>query len=269
MNETTNHPLATRSAKIQFNKAMRRNDNPARVCGRCLTVKHRDQFPANARKADGVDTAKCLECKRAYSEARSQDPKVREREREYDAARHEANRQRPLDLGDGHLPKRCTTVTNGGCERDLTRGDFPRRRRAADQRAQLCRDCQSRRDAERHLRKKLGLLALWEDREALSCVVCELPVDPDEEWHVDHIVPRSAGGTDDPANIAVAHGECNLAKATDPALAAWARRMELRGEDPYALAALADTLVTMRGAYVDVATGELLEDYNMAATLAT
>lgn len=40
-------------------------------------------------------------------------------------------------------------------------------------------------------------------------------------FHIEHIVPRSRGGTDDPSNLALACGPCNLAKgsrtyASDP-----------------------------------------------------
>jgi 5-methylcytosine-specific restriction endonuclease McrA len=33
---------------------------------------------------------------------------------------------------------------------------------------------------------------------------------------VDHLVPRSAGGTDDPANLAAAHASCNYRRGAQP-----------------------------------------------------
>jgi hypothetical protein len=37
-------------------------------------------------------------------------------------------------------------------------------------------------------------------------------VDP-SDWHLDHIVPISRGGTHEPANVQVSHPRCNQSKA--------------------------------------------------------
>ena len=39
----------------------------------------------------------------------------------------------------------------------------------------------------------------------LPCSVCQLPVLPGSDWHLDHIVPRSRGGTE----VWPAHAKCN------------------------------------------------------------
>lgn len=44
------------------------------------------------------------------------------------------------------------------------------------------------------------------------CHLCGEPVKPGEEWHVDHVHPRSRRGADSLANYALAHKTCNLKK---------------------------------------------------------
>jgi 5-methylcytosine-specific restriction endonuclease McrA len=41
------------------------------------------------------------------------------------------------------------------------------------------------------------------------CPYCGLPVLPGQRWQVDHKRPRIHGGTDEAANLRVAHGSCN------------------------------------------------------------
>lgn len=45
-----------------------------------------------------------------------------------------------------------------------------------------------------------------------KCHLCALPIQKDQRWHLDHIIPLSQGGTDHPTNLAPAHTTCNLAK---------------------------------------------------------
>lgn len=52
-------------------------------------------------------------------------------------------------------------------------------------------------------------------RDKWVCQICHRKVDPlatvRDEWaSLDHIVPRSQGGTDDPANLRLAHYGCNV-----------------------------------------------------------
>jgi 5-methylcytosine-specific restriction endonuclease McrA len=42
------------------------------------------------------------------------------------------------------------------------------------------------------------------------CELCNQPLLPHERLHVDHRLARKYGGTDDPANLRVVHGACNL-----------------------------------------------------------
>jgi 5-methylcytosine-specific restriction endonuclease McrA len=63
-------------------------------------------------------------------------------------------------------------------------------------------------------------------RDRWTCHLCHLPVPPDLEWvndewqpnypTLDHLVPRSHGGTDEPSNLKLAHMGCNTARGNAP-----------------------------------------------------
>lgn len=50
------------------------------------------------------------------------------------------------------------------------------------------------------------------DRDDYTCRYCGAKP-PDVTLHVDHIVPRAHGGTDDPSNLVTACAPCNLGKS--------------------------------------------------------
>jgi hypothetical protein len=66
--------------------------------------------------------------------------------------------------------------------------------------------------ARRNWIGKRARFALYE-RDGWTCQICLEAVDPDttDEWRptLDHIVPRSHGGSDDPSNLRLAHLWCN------------------------------------------------------------
>ena len=43
------------------------------------------------------------------------------------------------------------------------------------------------------------------------CGICQRPLGG--EVHIDHIIPKSRGGSDDDSNLQLAHAQCNLAKS--------------------------------------------------------
>ena len=52
--------------------------------------------------------------------------------------------------------------------------------------------------------------AKWKPRLPLPCFLCGLPVLPEHRWVVEHIVPRSMGGSlTDPSNQWVSHRTCS------------------------------------------------------------
>lgn len=48
------------------------------------------------------------------------------------------------------------------------------------------------------------------ERDGWSCVYCESPVTLRD--HIDHVIPRSRGGSDDPSNLVASCAPCNLSK---------------------------------------------------------
>ena len=44
------------------------------------------------------------------------------------------------------------------------------------------------------------------------CGICKQRIEPWERMHIDHIVPRSRGGSDERSNLQAAHAVCNLRK---------------------------------------------------------
>lgn len=55
------------------------------------------------------------------------------------------------------------------------------------------------------------------NRDGGKCIYCG---DTDGPFHVDHVFPFSRGGSDDPANLALACATCNLSKS-DMTIAEW------------------------------------------------
>lgn len=47
------------------------------------------------------------------------------------------------------------------------------------------------------------------ERDGWTCHICCRPYMPDQRWEVDHDVPISKGGTNDMANLRLAHRDCN------------------------------------------------------------
>jgi hypothetical protein len=88
--------------------------------------------------------------------------------------------------------------------------------------SQICRIRTSRRDESRRRKPGAGA-ALYTDREIFErdrwiCHLCRKPIDPNADRRspegatIDHLVPLSHDGDDDPANVAAAHWRCNRDK---------------------------------------------------------
>jgi 5-methylcytosine-specific restriction endonuclease McrA len=73
------------------------------------------------------------------------------------------------------------------------------------------------------------------DRDSWRCGICTEPVDPalsvyESIWAavVDHIIPRSRGGSHDDSNIQIAHYECNRLKGSHHPGSNYVRQMARR-----------------------------------------
>jgi 5-methylcytosine-specific restriction enzyme A len=77
-----------------------------------------------------------------------------------------------------------------------------------------CHECRRDRDRRRGSSSQRGYGAAWRklrahilERDRHTCQVCG-----ERATQVDHIVPRSKGGTDNPANLRASCGWCNRSK---------------------------------------------------------
>lgn len=59
---------------------------------------------------------------------------------------------------------------------------------------------------------RLASIAAIVMRDGDCCYICGQGQDPRDPWHLEHVRPRKAGGTDDLDNLALAHRSCNLSK---------------------------------------------------------
>lgn len=68
---------------------------------------------------------------------------------------------------------------------------------------------------ERARRKRLRSYALsLSRRDGDYCGICGMPLDyRTDRFHIDHIWPQSKGGSDDMANLQLAHPSCNARKS--------------------------------------------------------
>lgn len=47
-----------------------------------------------------------------------------------------------------------------------------------------------------------------------ACGICKRAVEPEDKWHIDHVLPLSKGGEHSYANTQLAHAVCNIAKGS-------------------------------------------------------
>ena len=58
----------------------------------------------------------------------------------------------------------------------------------------------------------LGQIAL---RDGAICYLCGQGLIWDDPWEIEHVIPRSRGGTDDLNNLGLAHRSCNRVKGAN------------------------------------------------------
>lgn len=75
-----------------------------------------------------------------------------------------------------------------------------------------CRPCLDRRNARNVRRAERFWSAHGID--AWTCWICCGPIAPGDR-HIEHVVPRARGGSDEPSNLRPSDSRCNLAKSDD------------------------------------------------------
>jgi len=100
-------------------------------------------------------------------------------------------------------------------------------------RSRLEQGKENQRSVERTFEKRKPLLYSLARRFGWRCWYCGLKLNPIGGIHIDHIVPRTLGGSDDESNLALTCPFCNMAKGGFP-LEEFMNWLEwLRGDESY------------------------------------
>lgn len=166
-------------------------------CPKCRRELALDAFGICRREVDGRQTY-CRDCRRVYRQDNHERIAAKKRanyeaKRESVIARVREQYQRNRD--EILLRRRTAYALN-----PRLRLDENRVRQALTQGAS---------GAERVLRDRVL------ERDRGVCGICGLGVDP-SDWHLDHVVPLSRGGTHTYSNVQTTHPHCNLAKGAKP-----------------------------------------------------
>lgn len=161
----------------------------AKTCARCGESTAIGEFTAHKGRTDGRSSY-CKPCnavrRREWAKANPETARV---------SRKKGRRQtRPTPP-----EKRCRS-----CHETKPASGFTPDRTEADGLYSRCKRCRS--DWAWGVDRK-ALFA----RDGGVCHICKKPADLDD-FHVDHMFPLAAGGTNDPSNLAVSHPACNIRK---------------------------------------------------------
>jgi 5-methylcytosine-specific restriction endonuclease McrA len=67
-------------------------------------------------------------------------------------------------------------------------------------------------------RRIRGLRALVIVAYGSTCWLCGKAIVEGQRWDIDHVMPRSQGGTDDMRNLRPAHARCNRSRGAKPVI---------------------------------------------------
>ncbi|MFD4032275.1 HNH endonuclease [Streptomyces sp. NPDC058637] len=180
--------------------------NETKTCTKCGQAKPKGEYGKSGTR-DGKQLYRplCKACKRAADAGyRAENAEAR---RECQAGYRAVNRTRwAHGEGDLNAPKQCRTTD--GCGRWLKRGDFHVKRDRPDGRESYCRTCAAIRRANRGYRK--ACRKAHGEPVGATCYLCDSTITSDAVPHVDHLIPRSLGGGDEPFNLRWTHGRCNV-----------------------------------------------------------
>lgn len=93
-------------------------------------------------------------------------------------------------------------------ERDRYKAADPARWKAQHRKAKHIRRARER----GRLVEGVDPRVVW-DRDKGVCGICQRPIDPNGDWHMDHVIPLAQGGVHSYANVQAAHPGCNYKKS--------------------------------------------------------
>jgi hypothetical protein len=224
------NPLANRETRTAHNYALAAQGIPAKVCSQCLETKPLAAFGKYASASDGLKSY-CRACRAANHARRyATEPEYKAQHNASSVRWQKANTDRVHALAaariadlrvrnsgkvpDPNVMKRCA----GRCGQMLPETSFRFDRGQRDGLRATCRNCTS--DCRRRCRKAHG------DPQGQICYLCgEIIRSASSAW-VDHVVPRSKGGGDEPENLRWTHDGCNMGRQNNPLTAEQVQRLE-------------------------------------------
>lgn len=200
-------------------------------CSRCHQCKPAtpQHFSREARHSDGL-RADCKRCEheRSRQYRKLNVEKLRERQRKYHSANAERLREYKRRYYNAHAEKkrewqrdyRLTHIAEVTARNRRWDAENPDRARARRRRyavahpEQAAARSRNRRARERGATGKHTIADVRAQlkRQKSKCYYCHAKLD--SGYHVDHVVPLSRGGANDPANIVIACPSCNRRKNT-------------------------------------------------------
>lgn len=200
-------------------------------CGEPISARRAQCKRCYARAYWHTTKERRLELQRVYDARRRSTPewKAQEKERRrayYQANSEEARAQRRAYYAENRDAQRAARRAYHHANPQVSAAGYQRRRadpqlRARDEavtQAWIAANQQTRTSIEavRRARKagtateRVYRSVVWR-RDSGICYVCGEAADPDD-WHMDHTIPLSKGGSHTYGNVGVAHPSCNLAK---------------------------------------------------------
>lgn len=172
-------------------------------CGEWLAL---DQFSGRKASKDGL-SYNCRTCERAIAKDSYKKTRTRKKNHDYYANNRD---QRLVQSHENYLANRDTRLAQAKKYRE----EHPEVFRKADRKRQeLLRNT----EREPYTREEI----IERDSEIINgtkvpvCQICHKPILPDQELHIDHIIPVAEGGADMKSNVRAVHKLCNITRPKD------------------------------------------------------
>lgn len=172
------------------------NSTPIKVCPKCSRIKPETEFYKAKNTRDGLKSW-CKKCFNADVVNRNRTkPKYRQNQRRWESDNREHRRRYFVQYYAKHLERHHEYSRNNYRKHKMseltrTRNGYVKRKGAIG--------THNASDIRRLFAKQRG-----------KCAYCECDIS--NQYHVDHVIPLSRGGTNYPDNLALACPHCNLSK---------------------------------------------------------